>query len=200
MVNAASENPVLLGDTPTDAGLAHHGGFHAAHLQLALDGATLAVAQTGQLVLGRLAALIDPAFTGLAPFLADGTPSASGVMLLEYVGASALGQLRAAATPAGVQSVTLSRGVEEDASFASLAARQALTAAQNYRTLIACELVAAVRAVRMQDRAPANPRIAAVLARCADLPTATADRDLTSDLELAESLLAELAAQLGGDA
>jgi histidine ammonia-lyase len=196
MVNTASENPVLLGDTPTDAGLAHHGGFHAAHLQLALDGATLAVAQTGQLVLARLAALIEPSFTGLAPFLGDGTPGASGVMILEYIAASALGELRAAATPAGLQSVTLSRGVEEDASFASLAARQALTAVENYRTLIACELVAAVRAVRMLDRVPANPYIASVMASCAALPTGTADRDLTADLELAASLLAELAAKL----
>jgi histidine ammonia-lyase len=197
MVNAPSENPVLLGDAGSDAGLAHHGGFHAAYLQLALDTAVLAVAQTGQLVLARLATLIEPSFTGLAPFLGDGTPGASGVMILEYVAASALGELRAAAIPAGVQSVTLSRGVEEDASFASLAARQALSAAENYQTMIACELVAAVRALRMQRRVPDNPGVARALATCAELPTLTTDRDLTPDIEVAASLLPELATLLG---
>jgi histidine ammonia-lyase len=197
MVNAPSENPVLLGDAGSDEGLAHHGGFHAAYLQMALDAAVLGIAQTSQLVLARLATLIEPSFTGLAPFLGDGTPGASGVMILEYVAASALGELRAAATPAGVQSVTLSRGVEEDASFASLAARQALTAAENYQTMIACELVAAVRALRMQRRIPGNPGLASALAACADLSADTTDRDLTPDIDLATSLLPELATLLG---
>jgi histidine ammonia-lyase len=196
-VNAPSENPVLLGDGAGPSGLAHQGGFHAAYLQLALDAATLAVAQTGQLVLGRLASLIDPSFTGLAPFLGDGTPGASGVMILEYVAASALGELRAAASPAGVQSVTLSRGVEEDASFASLAARQALTAAENYRTLIACELVAAIRAVRLSPRAAENPLLRRALSVCAELCADLADRDLTPDVELATALVPALAEILG---
>jgi len=197
MVNAPSENPVLLGDAGSDEGLAHHGGFHAAYLQMALDASVLGIAQTGQLVLARLATLIEPSFTGLAPFLGDGMPGASGVMILEYVAASALGDLRAAAAPAGVQSVTLSRGVEEDASFASLAARQAMTAVENYQILIACELVAAVRAMRMQQRFPGNPGLTSALAACADLSADTTDRDLTPDIDLATSLLPELATLLG---
>jgi histidine ammonia-lyase len=196
LANAPSENPVLLGDEPADAALAHHGGFHASYLQMALDTAVLGVAQTGQLVLGRLAALIEPSFTGLAPFLGDGTAGASGVMILEYVAASALGELRAAATPAGLQSVTLSRAVEEDASFASLAGRQALTAAENYRTLVACELVAAVRALRMQSR-PVPSGLQSVLAQCEDLAAATVDRDLTPDIQTATALLPALAQTLG---
>ncbi|WP_194910507.1 aromatic amino acid ammonia-lyase [Catenulispora rubra] len=196
MVNAPSENPVLLSDEPVDAALAHHGGFHASYLQMALDSAVLGVAQTGQLVLGRLAALIEPSFTGLAPFLGDGFAGASGVMILEYVAASALAEVRAAATPAGLQSVTLSRGVEEDASFASLAARQALTATGNYRTLVACELLAAVRALRMQARTvPSGLR--PVLELCEDLPRSTVDRDLTPDVDVAVALLPALATILG---
>jgi len=162
---------------------------------MALDTAVLGVAQTGQLVLGRLASLIEPSFTGLAPFLGDGTPSASGIMILEYVAASALSELRAAATPAGLQSVTLSRGVEEDASFASLAAKQALAAIGSHRTLVACELVAAIRALRMRDsKTPDGVR--AALDICEVLPYGTADRDLTLDVETATALLPDLARSL----
>jgi len=189
MANAPSENPVAL----PDVGLAHHGGFHAAYLVQALDAVTSALAQSAQLNLARLGMLNEPTVTTLPAFLADGTAGASGVMVVEYVAASALGTLRALATPAGLQTVTLSRGVEDDASFASLAAVNAMAAAATYRTLLACELVAAVRAVRMRGLDLAATPLDAAMAVCAPLDPATADRDLTIDIELAESLVDALA-------
>lgn len=53
----------------------------------------------------------EPNHTELEPFLGDGTPGASGVMVVEYVAAAALGDLRASAAPASTQSITLSRGI-----------------------------------------------------------------------------------------
>ena len=197
LANAPSENPVILVD-PAGGGdwVAHHGGFHAAYLSAALDGAVLAVAESATLSLARVATLIDPQATGMAPFLGDGTPGASGVMVLEYVGGSALGEVRAAATPAGLQSVVLSRGLEEDASFASLAARQATGVAEPLSALLACELVAAVRALRLKKGSPGNELLARALAVCADLPDGLEDRDLTGDVELASRVLPQLAAVL----
>jgi histidine ammonia-lyase len=197
LVNAPGENPVLLAAPDGSVQVAHHGGFFAGYLQAALDAATLAVAQSGPAVLGRLAMLIDPQFTGLRPFLAD-ADAASGVMVCEYVAASALGELRAAATPAGVQTVELSRGVENDASFASQAARQALRAVEAFRTVLACELVASVRALRMRDRRTPLA-LAPALEVVRDLPAPGPDRDLTGDLELAGNLLPALA-DLAGQA
>jgi len=198
LVNAPTENPLILADPEgTDGGvIAHHGGFHQAYLQMALDSLGLAVAQSGQLVLARLATLVEPAFTGLTPFLGDGEPGASGVMICEYVAASALAFIRAAATPAGLQTVTLSRGVEEDASFASLAAVQCLAIAQRYRELLAAELVAAVRANRMNGAGRMAGPLRDALAVCAPLSSEFADRDLTDDLAVGESLMPSLAAFL----
>jgi len=186
MTNAPSENPLLL----PEVGIAHHGAWHAAYLSQAMDAVISAAAQSAQLGLARLSMLSEPAFTGLAPFLGDGTPGASGVMITEYVAADALGGLRALATPTGLQTVTLSRGVEEDASFASLAARHALAAVDDYRALVACELVAAVRGLRLRGRDAAG------LAECAALPDQVTDRDLTEDIQTAERLLPALAALL----
>jgi histidine ammonia-lyase len=190
-VNAPTENPLLLADpAELDGGLiAHHAGFHATYLQTAVDGLNLAVARSCQLVLGRLAMLMEPSFTGLAPFLGDGTPAASGLLILEYVAASALGAIRTNAAPAGLQSVTVSRGAEEDASFASLAAARALEVARDHRQLIACELVAAVRALRRQPERPRAGLVEELLAAAASLPTDAADRDLTEDLAIAIDLV-----------
>ncbi|KAA1400162.1 aromatic amino acid ammonia-lyase [Aeromicrobium ginsengisoli] len=187
MANSGSENPTF----SPDLGVAHHGGFYAAHLAQALDSVTLATAQTAQLSLARLGMLQEPSLTGLDAFLGDGTPGASGTMIVEYVAASALSELRALATPASLQTATLSRGVEEEASFASLAARQALDSVAHFRTILAGELVAAVRCARQKD--PRHGRSRA-LDMCGSLPDETGDRDLTSDLQIGESLVDELSA------
>jgi histidine ammonia-lyase len=184
LANHAGENPLIV-VRPGQAGIAHHGAFHLAPLATALDTARSALVQSGQLVLRRLALLIDPAATGLQPFLSDGTPGSSGVMPLEYVAASALADLQAAAAPVATGTVTISRDVEDDASFAPTAARLALEAARPLRVLVACELVAAVRALRQQGNAVTGP--------CAALPDDHGDRDLSTDLDTAGDLLDDLA-------
>ncbi len=186
MANSPSENPIV----SARLGVAHHGAFHAAYLVQSLDALVLALAQAAQLSLARLTMLAEPAYTGLHPFLGDGTPAASGVMIVEYSAASALAELRALATPAGTQVVTLSRGVEEDASFATLAAQQALGAVSRFRAVLAAELVAALRCLRMQGAHPES--LAGALAyldeRDGGVPDMH-DRDLTSDLLLAEEMV-----------
>ncbi|MDX6255559.1 MAG: histidine ammonia-lyase [Frankiales bacterium] len=180
---AATENPVFRADPPQ---VAHHGGFHVAYLATSLDTMRSALAQAAQLSQARLANLVDPELTGLTPFLAD-SPGASGVMVLEYVAASALAQLRSAASPTAVQTVSISRGAEDDASFASLGASLALASVTAYGTVLSCELVAAVRALRMRGLDVPAP--------AAGLPAELADRNLTDDLLQAGAVLSALASQ-----
>ncbi len=185
--NAPSENPSFL----SDGSVAHHGGFHAGYLALAADTAAIAAIQSAQLGLNRLTYVSEPNHTGLEPFLGDGTPGASGVMVVEYVAAAALGDLRASSAPASTQSITLSRGIEDTASFASLAARKLLTSSDRYALLVACELVAALRAVRM-SRPPLTEFQQSVLELCTVLPGALDDRDLSADIDQAVELLPSL--------
>ena len=192
LISAASENPVFDVRRGT---VAHHGGLHFSYLANAMDTLRSALTQSAQLNQARLAYLIDPGQTGLAPFLGDGTAAASGVMVLEYVSASALASLRAGATPTAIQSVSISRGMEDDATFASLGAALGLEGIEAYRTVLACELVAAVRAIRMRGLAPTGP-VATLLATCSGLPTEIADRDLTDDIAMADALLDALGIQV----
>jgi histidine ammonia-lyase len=204
MAAAPSENPVLL---PDRGQVAHHGGFYAGYLTAATDAAALALAQSAQLALGRLSMLVEPAITGQSAFLSDGTPGASGVMLLEYVAAAALGAFHRTAAPAALQSVSISRGAEGQAPFASMAAADLLSASAPYRTVLACEAVAAVRAVRAGPEV-IPPALLPALEHWAGLNHSTqqhnstqqndrmADRDLTGDIAAAEAALSALAALL----
>ncbi|MFE9399525.1 aromatic amino acid ammonia-lyase [Streptomyces flavidovirens] len=187
-INAAAENPLIC---PDDMSAYHHGGFYLSQLGLALDHFRLAVTQTARLSTSRLSALNEPAFTRLRPFLADGEPGSSGVMILEYAAGAALGDLSALSAPASLGHAVLSRGVEEQAGFASLAARQALRASDAYRHVVGCELVAAVRALRQRDLRP-DPELPVGRAfSLADgaLDSDHVDRPLTDDVTAAAALL-----------
>lgn len=196
LANAAAENPLILGAGTAVADVVHHGGFHAAYLTAALNGATSAAAQTAKLALHRISLLNEPAFTGLRPFLADSVPGASGVMLLEYVAASALGDLLLAATPVGLHVTVLSRGVEDDASFASLASRQALNAVDNLQIVVSCEAVAALRALRANPGNRLSDPLQHAVDVCSDLSTGLVDRDLSPDIATMREMLDPLAALL----
>jgi histidine ammonia-lyase len=187
-INCPSENPLISSD---GTAAHHHGAFYAAPLGLALDGLNLAVLQTAQLSAARSTALGRPDLTGLPGFLAAGPASSSGSMILEYTAHSALAELRSCATPASAGHAVLSHGLEEAASFASQAARQSLRAVDAYTTVLACELVTAVRALRLH---PAPPPIPAFTVAAATLPAGIEDRPLTADVTAAAALLPVLAA------
>ncbi|MFC4585368.1 aromatic amino acid ammonia-lyase [Sphaerisporangium corydalis] len=198
-INAAAENPLISLHTPSEdppsATIHHHGGFHQAALGLAMDHLRVALLHTAHLSTARLATLAEPAFTGLRPFLAEGPAGSSGVMILEYSANSALAQLRNAAYPAGLGHAVLSRGMEDHASFASQSARQTFQAAASYRLVLACELVAAVRALRQRALTPdpATPAGQAFAQVSDHLDPRGEDRSLTPDVETATRLLNTLA-------
>lgn len=185
-INAASENPLV---DPAGHTVWHNGNFHATYVGLALDAARAALFQTAALGAARLGTLVEPAFTGLEAFAAD-TPASSGIMILEYVCQSAVADIRRLAAPAALGSAVLSRGVEEHAGFSTQSARASSEATTAYRAVLACELVGAVRVLRMQRRGPAGGPLRAAFDRAAAvLDPRTADRPLDGDLAAADGLL-----------
>jgi histidine ammonia-lyase len=188
-ITTAAENPLF--DIATRDAL-HNANFYGIHLALSADHAKLALASVGQLAIARLTDLSIPDMTGLDPFLARDAPGSSGVMLLEYNQAAAQAELRQAAHPATLGSVVLSRGVENHASFSTQAVGQLHRAIDAAYDTLACELVAASRALELHgDRLPASSRLAGFANRFARLVHHDlADRSLTDDLAVARQILA----------
>jgi histidine ammonia-lyase len=186
-INAASENPLV--DTAGSA-VWHNGNFHTAYLALALDSVRAALFQTAALSAARLGTLVEPTYTGLTPFLAGDTPPSSGIMILEYVAHSAVADVRRLAAPAVLGGAVLSRGVEDHAGFATQSARATTDVIAAYRQVLACELVASVRALRMADVRPSGPQLREAFAMSAAVLSDDArDRPLDHDLAAARKLL-----------
>lgn len=195
-LNAASENPLV--DVPGRR-IWHNGNFHTGYVALALDAARAAVYQAAALSAARLSALMDNRITGLSAFLATEPAGSSGLMILEYTANSALAELRQLAAPVTAGGAVVSLGAEEHAGFGTQAARSATDAVQAYRVVLAGELTAAVRAIRMRtDQAGAAvPLVAGELSlafqRAASvLSDDLADRPLDGDLLAAAHVLDEL--------
>lgn len=196
LLHAAQENPLFVyGPDGAARSIEHTGNFLQAPLALALDSTAIALAQTIPLHVSRVRMSMEPGDTGLSPFLAVGEASASGVMMLEYVIASAYGTILSSAAPASTTTVVLSRGAEEDASFASESVVQLERAARAYRTVVASELVVATRLLRQRRD---DPRAGGGVSAAAwevvqGLDADDTDRDQRPDLQAAERLLAPLA-------
>jgi histidine ammonia-lyase len=190
-LNSASENPLI--DVAAQR-IWHNGNFHTAYLALALDAARAAVFQTAALSAARLGALLDDRVTGLATFLAMDVAPSSGLMMVEYAAHSALADISRLAAPAVLGGAVLSVGAEEHAGFGTQAAWSATDTVRAFRVVLACELVAAVRALRLRELRPRSD----VLAQAFDLadaalPVSMADRPPDDDLAAAGQLLAGLA-------
>jgi histidine ammonia-lyase len=189
-LNTAQENPLFDGEAHE---VIHHGAFYQASLSLELDGMTLALALTSPITYSRIRMLNDPDSNGGTAFLATGPEGSSGLMMVEYVAAGAIAEIRNAAQPASVGSLVLSRGAEEDATFAPQATLQLERSVAAYRVLLCCELVGAVRLLRqrgLEDQFAGA--IGSALELSTDLPRNDEDRDLRGDLSAAQSILDSL--------
>jgi histidine ammonia-lyase len=190
-INAAAENPLIDADS---GAVFHHGQFSTAYPALSLDHVRAAVHHVAELSAARLGDLVEPDLTGLPAFLASGPPGSSGVMILEYVAHDALGELRHAAAPVTLGTAVISRGLEDHASFSTQAARSARAAAAAYRSVLACELVAAVRALRMAGTEPGGAALGRAFRHVAGLlPMIDEDHPLSDEIALARTLVDDLA-------
>jgi histidine ammonia-lyase len=186
-INAAAENPLFAGGEAL-----HNGGFHAASCALSLDSLRLALVPFGSLAGARLSHLMAPDLTGQTPFLAADDSASSGLMIAEYLAGDALARLRTGATPAVLGSVSISRGLEEHASFAWQSAGHARRAVGLLGTVLALEWVAAERALRMRG-VPATGPLAGARELASGFDARLEDRPLGGDATLAEAALPSLA-------
>ncbi len=113
-------------------------------------------------------------------------------MIAEYIAGDALARLRTGATPAVLGSVSISRGLEEHASFAWQSSGHARRAVGLLRTVLGLEWVAAERALRMRGL-PATGVLAPARELARGFDPSLQDRPLGGDVALAEAALPSLA-------
>lgn len=189
-IDARAENPRF-----ADGAVWHHGAFNLTSVGLSYDTFRLALCQWMSTAVARIVKLNDPAYTEQDRFLAVGPAGSSGVMVLEYCAASALETVRTLADPSSRHTTTISIGTEDHASFAARSVAATHDVIDAVETVVACELLTGLRALRHCDAASLGGPMVEVRDACATLSSDVGDRVLVDDVVAARTVLASLADQ-----
>ncbi len=195
-LNAATDNPLVFpfpprgvaaGATTTSASVLSGGNFHGAPVALALDVLAIGLTQLSAISERRVERLVNPDYSGLAPFLAGAEAGLhSGFMMAQVTAAALVSENKVLSHPASVDSIPTSAGFEDHVSMGPTAARKAREIATNAETVLAIELLAACQAIEFH----APLRSSEALERTREtvrefVPRLEHDRALSPDIERA---------------
>jgi histidine ammonia-lyase len=182
------DNPVVLPDGRVES----TGNFHGAPLGFAADFLAIAAAEVGAIAERRVDRLLDVARSrDLPPFLTPDAGVNSGLMIAQYTAAGIVAENRRLAAPASIDSLPTSGMQEDHVSMGWAAAKKLRTVLDNLTSLLAVELLAAVRGLQL--RAPLTPSPAgraAVAAVSGFAGEPGPDRFLAPVLEQARAVIA----------
>lgn len=145
--NAVTDNPLVFAE---DDVVLSGGNFHAEPVAFAADMISMAAAEIASISERRIALLIDPALSGLPPFLTREGGLNSGFMILHVTAAALVSENKTLAHPASVDSLPTSANQEDHVSMATFAGRKAGDIATNAAHVIAIELLAAAQGIDFQ--------------------------------------------------
>jgi histidine ammonia-lyase len=177
-VNAVTDNPLVFEDDVISAG-----NFHGQALALAFDTLRLALADLGSVAERRTFRLLSPSLNGSLPaFLSPSPGPANGYMIVQYVSAALLSELRALAHPVSIDNVPTSDNQEDHVSMGMTGALLALQAVERVERIVAGELLCACQAIDCRPDPP-SPTVAGVHALVRErIPRLGQDRPPADDL------------------
>lgn len=186
-VNSATDNPLVFvnGDKVVSGG-----NFHGQPVSLALDVVAMALTQLSSISERRVEQLVNPALSGLPPFLAKNSGLNSGFMIAQVTAAALVAESRILAHPASVDSIPSSAGREDHVSMGMTAALKARQVAEHTRSCLAIELLVAAQALDL--RLPVKPGKGALAAYeliRSKVPHMDKDRELHRDIEAVSALI-----------
>ena len=162
--NATTDNPLVFLDerAPHGGVLISGGNFHGQPVALALDAATMAVAELANISERRIEQLVNPHLSsGLPPFLAPESGLNSGFMIAQVSAASLVTENKVLSHPASVDSIPSSAGREDHVSMGALSALKLAQVHDHVRTVLAIELLCAAQGLDLRRPLRPGPRLQA---------------------------------------
>jgi histidine ammonia-lyase len=186
-INSVTDNPLVF---PGDGRIISGGNFHGQPVAQVLDVAALACAEIATISERRLARLVDPALSGLPPFLVAEAGINSGLMMAQIVAAALVADIRLRANPASTGSIPTDANREDHVSMGVGAALKLREAVGMVETVLALELLAAAQGLEFLRPLRAGEGVEAAHAiireRVAPLD---GDRNLGPDIRALEAMV-----------
>jgi histidine ammonia-lyase len=139
-VNSATDNPLVFAQ---QGKILNCGNFHGEPVAFALDLLGIVVSELGGISERRIEKLINPALSGLPPFLTMEGGLHSGLMMVQVSAAALVSENKILAHPASVDSIPTSADKEDHVSMGTIAARKGRDITRNVEHILAMELLCA---------------------------------------------------------
>jgi histidine ammonia-lyase len=149
-VNSATDNPLVYAEAASDE-VVSAGNFHGQPVSLALDVLAIGLTQLMSISERRVEQLVNPALSGLPPFLAKNSGLNSGFMIAQVTSAALVAESRVLCHPASVDSIPSSAGREDHVSMGMTAALKARQVADHAKHCVAIELLVAAQALDLRQ-------------------------------------------------
>ena len=186
-VNSATDNPLVF---PGEDLIVSGGNFHGQPVSLALDVLAIACTQLSSISERRVEQLVNPALSGLPPFLAKNSGLNSGFMIAQVTSAALVAESRVLSHPASVDSIPSSAGREDHVSMGMTAALKARQVVEFTRSCLAVEVLVAAQALDFRKPLRAGRGVAAAHAAVRQVvPSMEEDREIHRDIEAVSALI-----------
>jgi histidine ammonia-lyase len=149
-INSVTDNPIVFAE---DHRVVSGGNFHGQPVAIALDLATIAVAELADISEARVDRMTNGHTSGLPAFLTRSPGTNSGFMVAQYTSAALVTENRMRAYPASVQSMPTSAGMEDHVSMGVHAAHKFAEVVRNTRDALAIEALCAAQGLDLLQTA-----------------------------------------------
>ena len=186
-IDAVTDNPLVFTEGRR---VVSGGNFHGQPVAIALDLATIAVAELGDISEARVDRMTNGHTSGLPPFLAADPGTNSGLMVAQYTAAALVTENRLRAFPASVESLPTSAGMEDHVSMGTHAAHKLAAVVRNTTDILAIEAICAAQGLDLlrAETAPGVEEARRVVRE--RVATLGRDRVLAPDVAAAADLIA----------
>ncbi|CAM1345586.1 histidine ammonia-lyase [Tenacibaculum amylolyticum] len=144
-MNSVTDNPIVLSETEAISG----GNFHGQPLAMALDYASIAAAELGNIADRRCYLLLEGKY-GLPRLLTTAGGLNSGFMIPQYTTAALVTENKSLCFPPSADSVPTSLGQEDHVSMGSISGRKFNQILENLEKIFAIELMYAAQAMEFR--------------------------------------------------
>lgn len=186
-VNSATDNPLIFAEKGK---ILNCGNFHGEPVAFAMDLLGIVVSELGGISERRIEKLINPALSGLPPFLTKKGGLHSGLMMVQVSAASLVSENKVLAHPASVDSIPTSADKEDHVSMGTISARKAVEIVKNVEHILAMELLCATQG--LEFLLPLKPGIGvreAYRVVRERVPPIRGDRRFSEDIKKIQSLI-----------
>ena len=158
-LNSVTDNPIVISNEEAISG----GNFHGQPLAIALDYATVAASELGNISDRRQYLLIEGKY-GLPKLLTQSSGLNSGYMIPQYTSAALCTENKTLCFPASADSIPTSLGQEDHVSMGSISGRKFNQVLDNVERILAIEIMYACQGLEFRRPKQSSPYLEQVFA------------------------------------